>query len=53
MINFFNVFVVIPYCKKVNDEIMENLKKVREIKKQQEDIEKRYKHEIKRFLENK
>jgi hypothetical protein len=53
MINFFNVFVVIPYCKKANDETMENLKKAREIKKQQEDNEKRYKHEIKRFLENK
>lgn len=53
MINFFNVFVIIPYFKKVTDETMENLKKVREIKKQQEDNEKRYKYEIKRFLENK
>jgi len=53
MINFFNMFVTIPYCKKAANEIIEGLKTERLIKRQQEDNEKRYKHEIKRFLENK
>lgn len=52
MLGMVNMLIVIPHLKKAANEITECLKIERQIKKQQEDNEKRYKYEIKRFLEN-